>query len=109
MQLAKLRTFHTGATGFNPHPPGRVGATALSDHDLTEGERVSILTHLVGWVQHSAVGFVPSAVWSFQSSPTWSGGCNQGRGQSVEPTSKVSILTHLVGWVQHPLRSPERP
>ena len=66
------------------------------------GVEVSILTHLVGWVQRARkpVRWVVDAS-EFQSSPTWSGGCNlmpSLPGASVR--GGVSILTHLVGWVQ---------
>ena len=37
----------------------------------------------------------------FQSSPTWSGGCNMVHQATVAGVPvQVSILTHLVGWVQ---------
>ena len=41
---------------FNPHPPGRVGATPIEN--------------INGMVE------VCKATYKFQSSPTWSGGCN---------------------------------
>ena len=133
-----------------PHPPGRVGATSAPtviyapygvgfqssptwsggcNDPMTTTERanilVSILTHLVGWVQRGGpwasdfaeMSFQSSPTWSggcnlragvsewnppakFQSSPTWSGGCNPGRVAHHLTQDHVSILTHLVGWVQ---------
>ena len=96
VQLERSRSWVHGVAhhsgGFNPHPPGRVGATG--DHDrpthlvaTPQALLVSILTHLVGWVQTVAtfqssgmVGWVQPrklhAAIAFQSSPTWSGGCN---------------------------------
>ena len=98
---------------FNPHPPGRVGATPPRPCIRSRTSSVSILTHLVGWVQHVPSGMstrfqsiTPATGWwsSFQSSPTWSGGCNRSavehdRVSGAGPL-RVSILTHLVGWVQ---------
>ena len=63
---------------------------------------VSILTHLVGWVQRPECRTCQwQGVW-FQSSPTWSGGCNPTDRAEHQRTVTVSILTHLVGWVQQP-------
>ena len=75
----------TPKTRFNPHPPGRVGATTSVETFAGVKSEVSILTHLVGWVQR-----------------------RPGRGVLIEGTH-VSILTHLVGWVQQPWRPGQVP
>ena len=69
---------------FNPHPPRRVGATRQQVAPRLPGRRVSILTHLEGWVRQRVHRRLP-------------------RPQAV------SILTHLEGWVRLPPRTSLAP
>ena len=85
---------------FNPHPPGRVGATC-SYQQHSHPQLPCFNPHPPGRVGATAKpSFFSSAHFSFQSSPTWSGGCNLLQPSGCSGAGGVSILTHLVGWVQ---------
>ena len=64
------------ASGFNPHPAHRLGATG-AERSKGMSDIVSILTQLTGWVLRSV-------------------NC------SFAAIDNVSILTQLTGWVLHP-------
>ena len=57
------------------------------DEPFAPDHGVSILTHLVGWVQRASAGRLRASDGdvAFQSSPTWSGGCNHGCNTSTGP------------------------
>ena len=100
MQPVRLRHCGPRHHRFNPHPPGGVGATSGFYIYAGTEQGVSILTHLVGWVQLAGTDTWSQHAFAFQSSPTWWGGCNRRSGRLWARRESVSILTHLVGWVQ---------
>ena len=59
----------TPPRGFNPHPPGRVGATRRTVDAGSRRTHVSILTHLVGWVQRSRRNYRRPATARFNPHP----------------------------------------
>ena len=90
----------TPTTGFNPHPPVGWVQPAARHHRHNLLNQVSILTPPGRVGATSRTDEQPQPNQEFQSSPTWSGGCNDIDHTFLPRHQRVSILTHLVGWVQ---------
>ncbi len=90
------------ATGFNPHPPEKVGATRRERPALPV-RFVSILTHPKRWVLRTCRRECRHTASSFNPHPPEKVGATRGAGRAAQAHHLVSILTHPKRWVlRHP-------